>query len=120
MGSVKNKIVKRAARTIAEKYFQRLDNTFDHNLLVVQDVAVVESKKLKNEIAGYLTSLYKKILKGTYNKVYIKSHEEERERKENVIPKESMLDVDCVEVDDVTMEMIKRYGYEGNFKVHGV
>ena len=86
----------------------------------MQDVAVVQSKKLKNEIAGYLTSLYKRILKGTYTKVYIKSHEQERERKENVIPKESILDVDCVEVDDVTMDMVKRYGYEGNFKVHGM
>lgn len=89
-------------------------------MLVVQDVAMVQSKKVKNEIAGYLTRLYKQILRGTCSRVYIKSHEEERERKESVIPKESIMDVECVDVDEVTMEMIKTYGFGGNFKVHGV
>lgn len=108
--------MKRAARAIAEKYFQRLDNTFDHNLLVVQEVAVIQSKKVRNEVAGYLTHLYKLILRGGCAKIYIKSHEEEREKKESFIPKESILDVECVEVDDITMKMIKTHGYGGNFK----
>lgn len=82
-------------------------------------MAVIQSKKLRNEVAGYLTHLYKMILRGTCNKVYIRSHEEERERKESFIPKESIMDVECVEVDDVTMEMVKKYGYGGNFKMHG-
>lgn len=81
---------------------------------------MIQSKKVKNEVAGYLTHLYKRILRGTCNKVYIKSHEEERERKESFIPKDSILDVECVEVDEVTMEMIKAYGFGGNFKIHGM
>ncbi|KAM0671529.1 40S ribosomal protein S17 [Ordospora colligata] len=110
-------VIKRAAKTIAEKYFERLDNTFDHNVLVVQEVAVVKSKKLKNEIAGYLTSIYRRILKGMYPKVYVKSHELERERKESVVPKVSILDADCMEVDETTMDMLRKCGYGGNFKV---
>jgi small subunit ribosomal protein S17e len=114
-----NKVIGRAAKAIAEKYFQRLDNTFDHNVLVVEDVAIVQSTKLRNQIAHHLTKLYKMIQEGQCKDIYIKCHEEERERKENFIPKKSILDVETVEVDSVTMEMLNKYGMKGNYRVVG-
>jgi small subunit ribosomal protein S17e len=85
--------------------------------LVVQDVALVQSKRVRNQIAGYVTHLYKCVLKGTAKKLYIKSHEDEREKKESVMPKDSVMDVDVIEVDSVTMDMINDNEYRGKFKL---
>lgn len=85
--------------------------------MVVQDVAIIYSKKLRNRVAGYVTRLYKRVQNGTANKVYIKLHEEERERKEAFIPKNSVVDIERVDVDSVTYEMIKQYGFRGNYKL---
>lgn len=117
MGCVRNKIIKKAARSIVEKYFQRLDNTFEHNIMVVHDVAEIQSKKIANELAGYITTLYKRIQSGENTHIYVKSHEDEKEKRENFIPKDCLMDTEIVEVDSVTMNMLKKYGFMGNFKV---
>lgn len=84
---------------------------------MVQEVAIVQSKRVRNQLAGYVTHLYKCVLRGTAKKLYIKTHEDERIRKENVMPKDSILDADVVEVDSMTMDMINKYGYRGKFKL---
>nr|6RM3_SR0 Chain SR0, eS17 [Vairimorpha necatrix] len=116
-GNIRNRVIKRAARQIVEKHFLSLDKSFDDNLLVVQDVALVQSKRVRNQIAGYVTHLYKCILKGTAKKLYIKSHEDEREKKENIMPKDSIMDTEVVEVDPMTLEMLNKNEYRGNFKL---
>lgn len=97
----------------------KLDLDFHMNKRVTEDVAIISSKRLKNKVAGYVTVLMKRIQKGHVKGVYIKKHEEERERKENFIPKKSFLDVDHVEVDQTTMRMIKEYKLQGNYVLHG-
>jgi small subunit ribosomal protein S17e len=114
-----NKVIERTAKAIAEKYFQRLDNTFDHNILVVEDVAIIQSDRLRNQITHYLTRLYQMIQRGECKDVYIKCHEEEREKRENFIPKTSVIDAETVEVDSITMSMLKSYGFRGNYRVVG-
>ncbi|RVD90692.1 40S ribosomal protein S17 [Tubulinosema ratisbonensis] len=115
MGQVKNKTVKNAAATIVEKFYSKLSNDFYHNKLVVRDVTQIHTKKLRNQVIGYVTRLYKRIQKGTVKSIYIKKHEEERIKKENLVPSKSVMDVDKVEVDPVTMQMIKDYCYMGNY-----
>jgi small subunit ribosomal protein S17e len=117
MGRVRNKVVKRAARSIVEKYYMKLDTDFHHNKRVTEDVAIIHSKRIKNKVAGYATRLMRRVQKGVVKGIYIKKQEEERERRENFIPKKSILDVECVEVDPVTMQMISTYSYRGNFAV---
>lgn len=115
MGRIRNKVIKRAAKQIIERHYSRLDSDFHHNKRVAEDVAVIQSKRLKNKVAGYVTVLMKRIQKGHVKGIYIKKHEEERERKENFIPKKSILDDEVINVDEVTMKMIRDYKLKGNF-----
>lgn len=115
MGKVRGKSVKRASRSIVELYFSRVNRDFENNLSVVRDVTITQNKKIRNQVAGYVTHLYKRIQKGVVKGIYIKSHEQEKERKESFIPKVGVLDVEKVTVDPVTFAMIKKYQIQGNF-----
>jgi len=59
MGKVRTTIVKRTARKILELYPDRVSLDFEENKKLVSEVADVSSKKLRNQIAGYLTHLVK-------------------------------------------------------------
>lgn len=115
MGRIRNKVIKRAAKQIIERHYSRLDTDFHHNKRVSEDVAVIQSKRLRNKVAGYVTVLMKRIQKGHVKGIYIKKHEEERERKENFIPKKSILEDEKILVDEVTYEMITEYKLVGNY-----
>ena len=115
MGKIRGKSIKRAAKQVVEKYFSRVNADFENNLSLVKDVTITQSKKVRNQLAGYMTHLYKLIQRGACKGIYIKSHEIERERKESFIPKNGILDVEKLLVDKVTASMIKHYEIEGNF-----
>ena len=57
MGKVRTKLVKRVARELLEKYPDLFTQDFQHNKLVVSKLAIVPSKKLRNQVAGYITHL---------------------------------------------------------------
>ncbi len=59
MGKVRTTIVKRTARKILELYPDRVSLDFEENKKLVSEVVNVSSKKLRNQIAGYLTHLVK-------------------------------------------------------------
>lgn len=59
MGKVRTSIVKRTARRIMELYPEKVSLSFEENKKLVQEVVEVKSKKLRNQIAGYLTHLMK-------------------------------------------------------------
>lgn len=61
MGRVKNKTVKRAARELIEKYYYKLTYDFNLNKKVLEQVADVPSKRIRNKIAGYTTHLMRRI-----------------------------------------------------------
>lgn len=63
-----------------------------------------------------MTKLVKRVQKNGVKGLYIKKHEEERERRENFIPKVSFLDTEKVLVDNVTEQMIKEYGFEVKYE----
>lgn len=115
MGKVRGKSVKRAARSVIEQYFSRVNRDFENNLSVVRDVTITQNKKTRNQIAGYVTHLYTRIQKGIVKGIYIKSHEVEKERKESFIPKVGVMDVEKVLVDPITHSMIRRYKISGNY-----
>jgi len=64
MGRIRTLTVKRAAKKILNQYSKRFKLDFNHNKQKLSDVAEVTSKKLRNKIAGYLTSLKKQESKG--------------------------------------------------------
>lgn len=119
MGKIRGRSIKRAARLVVEKYFNRVDADFENNLSLVRDVTVTQSKKTRNQLAGYITHLYKRILRGDVKGIYIKSYEQERERKESFIPTVGILDAEKYVVDPVTYAMIKKYEIQGNYVASG-
>lgn len=52
---MRTKTVKKASRVIIEKYYGRLTMDFDTNKRVIEDIASVPSKRLRNKIAGFTT-----------------------------------------------------------------
>jgi ribosomal protein S17E len=54
-GRVRTKTVKKASRNIIEKYYQRLTLDFATNQRVCEEVAIIQSKRLRNKIAGFTT-----------------------------------------------------------------
>ena len=64
MGRVRTKTVKRTARLIVEKYYGKLTLDFQINKKIAEEVAEIQSKRLRNKIAGFTTHLMKRIQKG--------------------------------------------------------
>ena len=113
MGRVRTKTVKRGAKVLLEKYYQRLTNDFHTNKKILSEVAQVPTKSLRNKIAGFATHLMKRIQKGPVKGISLKVQEEERERRLDWVPKTSEIKLDKVEVDDETRDMIsKQFGEE--------
>ncbi|MET1160243.1 MAG: 30S ribosomal protein S17e [Thermoprotei archaeon] len=57
MGKIRTKLVKRTARELLEKYPDLFTRDFEHNKRVVSKLIDTPSKKLRNQIAGYITHL---------------------------------------------------------------
>jgi len=104
---VRTKTVKKSAATIIEKYWDRLTLDFHSNKRVVDEVAVVPSKRMRNKIAGYITHFMKRIQKGPVRGISLKLQEEERERRMDFVPEVSAIDTDLIEVDKDTRDMLE-------------
>ncbi len=94
MGRIKNKIVKRASREIVEKFYGKLTEDFYLNKKVIEQVTDVQSKKIKNQIAGFTTRIYKKIQTKPVRGVSLKLQEEQREKRLDAIPVKTCLNIE--------------------------
>merc|ERR1711970_791170 len=115
MGRVRTKTVKKASRRIIEKYYTRLGLDFYTNARIVQECAIIPTKRLQNQIAGFITHTMKRIQKGPVRGISIKLQEEERERRDNYVPDRSALE-EALELGDATAAMLKAI----NLKIDGV
>ena len=113
MGRVRTKTVKKASRVIIEKYYNRLTMDFDTNKRMVEEIAIIQSKRLRNKIAGFTTHLMKRIQRGPVRGISLKLQEEERERRLDFVPEESALQTGAIEVDADTMEMLRSINMGG-------
>eukprot|EP01092_Planopodium_desertum_P002597 TRINITY_DN141487_c0_g1_i1.p2 TRINITY_DN141487_c0_g1~~TRINITY_DN141487_c0_g1_i1.p2 ORF type:complete len:140 (-),score=35.17 TRINITY_DN141487_c0_g1_i1:34-453(-) len=111
MGRVRTKTVKKAAKVIIEKYYPRLTLDFDNNKRIIDEVAEIPSKRMRNKIAGYTTHLMKRIQRGPVHGISFKMQEEERERKDNYVPETSALRTDKLTIDGETRDLLKDMGF---------
>ena len=69
MGRVRTKTVKKAARVIIEKYYTKLTLDFDTNKRIIEEVAVIPSKPLRNKVdlsnLNFFTNMMTNILTPT-------------------------------------------------------
>lgn len=111
MGRVRTKTIKRGAKVLLEKYYQKLTSDFHVNKKILSEVGQVPSKRLRNKIAGYATHLMKRIQKGPVKGISLKVQEEERERRLDWVPTKSEINLEKVEIDNETLDMLtKRFG----------
>jgi len=55
MGRIKTTLIKRVATEIVEKHKDKLKDSYEENKKIVEELADIRSKKLRNTIAGYVT-----------------------------------------------------------------
>ena len=118
MGRVRTKTVKRAARQLIEKFYPKMSLDFHYNKRVLDDVAIVPSKRIRNKIAGYASKLMKRIQKGPVRGISLKLQEEEREKRMEQGAKKNYYDEKDPELypDDETLDMLKNLGLEKIFQ----
>ncbi|EWM21578.1 40s ribosomal protein [Nannochloropsis gaditana] len=104
---VRTKTVKKSARVIIEKYYSRLTMDFHTNKRVVDEVAEVPSKRMRNKIAGFVTHLMKRIQKGPVRGISLKLQEEERERRLDFVPEVSLIEQEQPEVDQDLRDLME-------------
>ena len=104
--------MKKAARQLIEKFFAKMTQDFHSNKRVIDEVALIPSKGIRNKIAGYATLLMKRIQKGPVRGISLRLQEEERERRMEFIPKETEFKFDERHIDEDTREMIIKLGLE--------
>ena len=83
---------------------------FHTNKKILEEVAIIPSKRLRNKIAGFSTHLMKRIQKGPVRGISLKLQEEERERRMDFVPEESAINIEKIEVDKETLEMLATLG----------
>jgi len=59
MGKVRTSMIKRTARKLLSMYPDLFNEDFEHNKQMVKQLISVDSKKVRNQIAGYITHLVK-------------------------------------------------------------
>ncbi|KAM1109186.1 hypothetical protein EV1_008720 [Malus domestica] len=110
MGRVRTKTVKKSSRQVIERYYSRMTLDFHTNKKILEEVAIIPSKRLRNKIAGFSTHLMKRIEKGPVRGISLKLQEEERERRMDFVPEESAIKIDEISVDKETIDMLSALG----------
>ncbi|GMY25323.1 Ribosomal protein S17e [Fagus crenata] len=110
MGRVRTKTVKKSSRQVIERFYSRMTLDFHTNKKLLEEVAIIPSKRLRNKIAGFSTHLMKRIQKGPVRGISLKLQEEERERRMDYVPDVSAISTETIEVDKETLDMLASLG----------
>jgi small subunit ribosomal protein S17e len=82
MGQVKNIFIKSLAKRLIEKYPERFTKNFEKNKGELDGLVSLESKKIRNMVAGYIVHLVEKMEKPTQERpVQFKERDRRRVRR---------------------------------------
>ena len=56
MGNIRPTYIKRVAIELVERFPEKFTGDFDHNKKMVDELATVQGKSMRNRIAGYVTT----------------------------------------------------------------
>lgn len=56
MGNIRPTYIKRVAIELVERFPEKFTGDFDHNKKMVDELADVQGKSMRNRIAGYVTT----------------------------------------------------------------
>jgi small subunit ribosomal protein S17e len=76
MGKVRPAYIKRIGRALMEQYPDRFNDDFEHNKQVVGQLVEGVSKRVRNRIAGYITSQIKRLKEAGEGEESVKTSEE--------------------------------------------
>lgn len=76
-------------------------------------MAIIQSKRVRNKIAGFTTHLMKRIQRGPVRGISLKLQEEERERRMDFVPDQSAINTEHIEVDADTLDMLRAMQMNG-------
>lgn len=60
MGNVRTKDIKKAAFQIKHDYHDKLSVDFEKNKQAVKELDIIENKRMRNRVVGYLTHVMKR------------------------------------------------------------
>ena len=84
---------------------------FHTNKKILEEVAIIPSKRLRNKIAGFSTHLMQQIQKGPVRGISLKLQEEERERRMDFVSEVSAIKTEGIEVDREILDMLSALGW---------
>ncbi|KAM1688325.1 hypothetical protein FF1_035900 [Malus domestica] len=102
--------MKKSSRQVIECYYSRMTLDFHTNKKILEKVAIIPSKRLRNKIAGFSTHLMKRIQKGPVRGISLKLQEDECERRMDFVPEESIININEISVDKETFDMLSALG----------
>lgn len=60
MGRIKTTMIKNLGMKLLKKYPDKFTSDFEHNKLVLKELGIIDSKKIRNKVAGYIVRLKKR------------------------------------------------------------
>ena len=103
--------IKRLSNEVLNEYSERFGTDFSTNKQTLNEITVIRSKGLKNEIAGYITKMLQRQAKFEERKqMIIENEKKSQERKKSGSKKqetEVTEEVESVEVESVEVESVE-------------
>lgn len=90
---------------------------FQVNKRIIDDIAAISTKRLRNKIAGYTTHLMKRLRKGSVRGISLRLQEEERERRLDFMPEKSAINTEELYVSNETRAMLKSLGLHQKYNL---
>ena len=60
MGRIKTTMIKNLGMKLLKKYSDKFTSDFEHNKMALKELGIIDSKRIRNKVAGYIVRLKKR------------------------------------------------------------